>query len=189
MKNYIEEKTFEKTDFSIQKPEKGSYESCRFLNCNFANVILAGIYFCESEFIGCNFSSANLETTGFRDVVFKDCKMLGLRFDLADTFLFEIKPENCVLNHSSFYKTRLKKTIFKKCLLLEVDFTEADLSGSVFDDCELTNALFDRTNLVKADFRTAYNYSIDPGINSVKKARFSVSGIAGLLHRYDIIVE
>ena len=169
MINYIEEKTFEKVDFSIHKPEKGSYEYCRFINCNLANVNLSGIFFCETEFVGCNFSSATIETTGFRNVVFKDCKMLGLRFDLADSFLFEIKPENCVLNHSSFYRTKLKKTVFKKCSLLEVDFTEADLSSAGFEDCELTNALFDHTNLEKTDFRTAYNYSINPAINSIKK--------------------
>lgn len=73
--------------------------------------------------------------------------------------------------------------------LHEVDLTECDLTGSFFDYCDLLNATFDRTNLEKADFRTSFNYSISPETNRIKKARFSLSGIAGLLNKYDIEIE
>jgi uncharacterized protein YjbI with pentapeptide repeats len=66
---------------------------------------------------------------------------------------------------------------------------EADLNSTVFDNCDLLGAVFQNTILEKADFRTAYNYSIDPDINRVKKAKFSASGIAGLLDKYDIEIE
>jgi len=33
------------------------------------------------------------------------------------------------------------------------------------------------------------NYSIDPELNKIKKARFSTQGIAGLLDKYDIEIE
>jgi uncharacterized protein YjbI with pentapeptide repeats len=59
----------------------------------------------------------------------------------------------------------------------------------VFDNCNLTGAAFDNTTLEKADFRTAHNYSVDPERNRVKKARFSIQGLAGLLNRYDIEIE
>jgi hypothetical protein len=39
----------------------------------------------------------------------------------------------------------------------------------------------------KADFRTSYNYSIDP--TKTKLAQFSIDGLKGLLTKYDIIVE
>jgi hypothetical protein len=50
-------------------------------------------------------------------------------------------------------------------------------------------ARFERTVLEKVDFRTSYNFSIDPEVNRMKKARFSLAGIAGLLGKYDIVVE
>jgi uncharacterized protein YjbI with pentapeptide repeats len=78
---------------------------------------------------------------------------------------------------------------FKKCSLQEVDFTEADLSALVFDQCDLAGAIFESTVLEKADFRTAYNYSMDPEKNRLKKARFSLSGVAGLLNKYEILLE
>ena len=59
----------------------------------------------------------------------------------------------------------------------------------MFDNCNLLQAIFDHTVLEKADFRTSYNYSIDPEINRMKKARFSISGISGLLDKYDIDIE
>ena len=120
---------------------------------------------------------------------FKDCKMLGLRFDSCNPFGLSFSFDGCQLNHSSFYKTKIKKTVFSNSQLQETDFAEADLTGAVFDNCDLMNAVFDRTLLEKADLRTSYNYTIDPETNRLKKAKFSVSSIAGLLAKYDINIS
>jgi hypothetical protein len=49
--------------------------------------------------------------------------------------------------------------------------------------------MFEGTNLEKTDFRSAFNYSLDPEINRMKKARFSLPGVTGLLGKYGIEVE
>jgi fluoroquinolone resistance protein len=94
-----------------------------------------------------------------------------------------------MLNHSTFYGTKIKKTIFRNSQLNETDFTECDLSGSIFDNCDLTRAIFQHSIIEKADFRTSYNFSIDPEVNKIKKAKFSLNEIAGLLDKYDIEIE
>ena len=71
----------------------------------------------------------------------------------------------------------------------EVDFTECDLTATVFDNCDLLNAKFENTLLQKTDLRSAFNYTINPESNKIKKARFSLSGVAGLLDKYDIEIE
>jgi hypothetical protein len=43
--------------------------------------------------------------------------------------------------------------------------------------------------LEKTDFRTAYNYSFDPENNRIKKAKFSLAQVVGLLDKYDIHIE
>jgi hypothetical protein len=43
--------------------------------------------------------------------------------------------------------------------------------------------------LEKADLRTSYNYSIDPETNKIRKARFALLGIRGLLEKYDIPID
>jgi len=111
---------------------------------------------------------------------------LGLHFEDCSDFLFSVSFDNCILNLSSFYKRKLKKIIFKNTSLQEVDFTEADLSLAQFDNCGLRGATFVATILEKADFRNAHNYAIDPELNRIKKAKFSLGGIAGLLNKYDI---
>jgi uncharacterized protein YjbI with pentapeptide repeats len=70
--------------------------------------------------------------------------------------------------------------------LQEVDFSEADLNSSIFDNCDLMRATFENTILEKVDLRTSYNYSLDPELNRIRKAKFSMSGIVGLLNKYDI---
>lgn len=165
------------------------YQRCTFRRCDLSNANLSGKIFTECEFIGCNLTLANISGASFSSVTFTDCKLAGLRFDQCNSFLFTIRCEGCILDRSSFYTVKAKKTEFIKCSMKETDLSECDLSGSLFDLCDLERAVFDRTNLEKADLRTAYHYSIDPAVNRIAKAKFSVSGIAGLLDKYDIVIE
>lgn len=114
---------------------------------------------------------------------------MGIQFQECNSFLLSFRFENCILKLSVFYKLKLKKTGFINCNLQEADFTEADLTSAVFDNCDLHRTLFFGTNLEKADFRSSYNYSLDPERNRIKKARFSRLGIAGLLDKYNIEIE
>lgn len=189
MSNYIEDKTFEKIDGTKMPIDIAEYEHCDFINCNFSEANLSGAVFSSCKFKDCNLSMAVLAKTSFRNVQFVNCKMLGLRFENCNDFLFEIHVDSCTLNLSSFYKLKLKKMRLKNSSLHEVDFSEVDLSASIFDNCDLLNATFDKSILEKADFRTAYNYIIDPESNRIKKAKFSRNGIAGLLNKYDIEIE
>jgi uncharacterized protein YjbI with pentapeptide repeats len=115
--------------------------------------------------------------------------MLGLHFDSCDEFGLSFSFENCILNNCTFYKIKIKKTTFKNTQLQEADFTECDMTESLFDNCDLTKATFYNTIIEKADFRTSSNYSIDPENNRIKKAKFSIHGIPGLLEKYDIIID
>jgi fluoroquinolone resistance protein len=185
----IEEKKFEQIDFNKAGLAEAEYENCSFIGCDFSDFNLSHFYFTDCEFSGCNLSMAKLGKTAFRDILFKDCKMLGLHFEHCKELLFSASFDHCILNLSCFYNWKLKKTVFKDCSLQEVDFTEADLTEAVFHHCDLAGAIFDNTVLEKADFRTAFHYVINPEMNKIKKAKFSTTGIAGLLRKYDIEIE
>jgi uncharacterized protein YjbI with pentapeptide repeats len=79
--------------------------------------------------------------------------------------------------------------VFKYSQLKEVDFTESDLTNALFESCDLMMATFDHTILEIADFRSAFNYTIDPEINKLKGAKFSTLGLSGLLAKYNIEIE
>jgi fluoroquinolone resistance protein len=182
----FEFQTFDKVDFTTKAPEKAEYDQCIFLNCNFYESDISDITFSGCLFENCDFSLVRCMNAVFNDVRFVNCKLLGVHFDTCNPLLFSVYFENCLIRISSFYKLRLKKTKFIRCNLQEADFTDSDLSGALFDDCDLQGALFENTNLERADLLTSYHFSIDPEKNRIRKARFSRSGISGLLDKYDI---
>jgi len=187
--DYFSDQHVEKIEYSLQPLPKGEYENCKFSNCNFANSTVSECIFSTCEFKNCNLSLVNLNKTALRYVAFIDCKLTGLQFQTCNDFLFAVRFENCIINLASFYNLKIKKTTFKNSRLHEVDFAEADLSSSIFDGCDLSRAIFDNTDLSASDFRTAFNYSIDPERNKIKKAKFSLSGVMGLLEKYEILIE
>ncbi len=188
-KPFIADKDFRGIDYTENKLGKGEYENCVFNGCDFSDSDLSNNHFMECKFIDCNLSNANLKHTMFKEVLFRGCKMLGLKFSDCDSIFMSFNFEVCSLNLSSFFQLKLKNTNFKNCKLQEVDFVESDLTQVLFGDCDLKNAIFERTILEGADFRTSYNFSLDPELNSIRKAKFSKEGIVGLLDKYKIVVE
>lgn len=189
MDQLVVEQAFEKQNYTHTPLPKGEYDGCSFHDCVFAESDLSNTTFIDCHFEDCDLSNATLKDTGLKGVRFRNCKMLGLVYVDCTDFLFSVAYENCQLNFSSFYKINLRKTVFDQCSLVEVDFTEADLSEAVFKDCDLSGATFERTNLEKADLRTAQNYIFDPEQNHIKKAKFSLEGVTGLLAKYDIKIS
>ncbi|MNL55584.1 Pentapeptide repeats (8 copies) [compost metagenome] len=114
---------------------------------------------------------------------------MGINFSECIDFLFSVSFQNCILDYSSFEGKKMVKTTFADCSLKGAVFANTDLKGSKFDNCNLDSAQFERTNLREANLSTAINYAIDPELNDIKKARFSIHGIPGLLNKYDIKIE
>ena len=180
---------FENIDFSELKLPTGDYEDCVFSKCTFTNCNLRGSNFGDCEFVDCDLSMVNLTDVTLRSIRFKRCKMLGVKFESCNGLLFSVGFEQCQLDLSSFHMLTLAKTEFQECRLVEVDFSKADLTSAVFHQCDLSGAVFLQSNLEKSDFRTAIHYSIDPELNRMKKARFSIDGLGGLLGKYDLNLD
>lgn len=186
---YVDNKVFDKINYSSKPLPKGEYDGCTFNACDFSNTYLSDILFTDCSFIGCNLSMVKLHKTSLVDLIFKDCKILGVHFEDCNPFSISFSFENCILNHSSFYKMKIQKTIFRNCKLQEVDFLETDLSSAIFDQSDLMNAHFEQTILEKADLRTATNYNIDPTINKLRNAMFSYPEVLSLLGKFQVKVS
>ena len=182
---YISDLTFAKSSII----QKGEYDNCVFLACNFSELDLSDFKFIDCLFQECNLSLSLLNKTVFREVNFKYCKLLGLRFEDCHSFGLSFTLDQCQLTNSSFYPLKIKNTVFKYSQLKEVDFTESDLSNALFESCDLMMATFEHTILEKADFRSSFNYILDPEINKLKGAKFSTLGLSGLLTKYNIEIE
>jgi fluoroquinolone resistance protein len=115
--------------------------------------------------------------------------MLGLHFDDCNPFLLSFDFSSCILNFSSFYRLKLKNIRFEDCKLEEAEFVETDLTGAIFKNCDLRGAVFEGAILEHADLRTAFHFSIDPEKTRIKRAKFSVQNVGGLLGKYNIFIE
>lgn len=189
MREYFESKTFENVDFTVQPLQEADYEQCSFVRCDFTETVLNDLAFIESTFTGCNLSNTKVASAGFRDVKFLGCKLIGVDFSVCNPAMIAFSFEDCIMDYVSLARLHLKKTEFKNCSLVRAFFDDADLSSAKFTGCNLENAVFGKTNLEKADLSTSYNYIIDPENNRIRKAKFSTSGIAGLLMKYDILIQ
>lgn len=188
MQSHNEDQTFTKIA-ATQIKGSPTFENCKFISCDFANASLDGMVFMDCIFEDCNLLLASVGNTGFQDVMFKRCKLSGVNFRKSRDFLFGVNFEGCILDNAIFYKTKNKKATFTDCSMTETDLTEADLTEAKFINCNLNRAFFSRTILKGADLRTSYNFSIDPDDNAIRKARFSLHGLPGLLGKYDIKID
>jgi uncharacterized protein YjbI with pentapeptide repeats len=186
---YIQDKLFKHNDAEPVILQRAEYENCTFTGLHLLKADLRDYKFTDCTFISCNLSLAILENTSLQGIMFKDCKLQGVHFDKCNDFGLDFSFDSCILSHCSFYKKRIRDTMFNNCQMQEADFTGTDLTNCIFNNCNLENAIFNRTVLEKADLHTAYNYSLDPEINRIRKAVFSAAGLAGLLGKYELIIR
>lgn len=184
-----ENKTFDKVVFSDKELKNRNFEDCSFSNCDFSNSNLNTNQFSNCTFAFCNMGMAKLNNTSLRDVLFKDSKLIGINFQECKDFLFRVNFENCLLDYTSFSGKKMSKTKFLNCSVKNANFANTDLSDAIFQNCNLSETLFEKTQLKNCDFRTSYNYNIDPELNFIKKAKFSRNGLEGLLEKYDLQID
>lgn len=182
-------KTFEKVIYLDKKINNREFEGCIFKNCDFSNSDFSYNTFTDCEFIDCNLAMTRLSGSSMKNISFKNCKLLGIQFNECEDFLFSVYFVECILDYSSFANKKMPKTKFINSSLKEVTFIGTNLSGSTFDNTDLSGAIFNATELKEVDFLTAYNYTIDPEFNPMRKAKFATQGISGLLEKYDIKIQ
>lgn len=188
-KESFENRDFKDQNYSIEGLPLGTYENCLFNSCIFNASDISESTFMDCKFEHCDLSMANVNGTAFKEVRFTHCKLLGLHFEECNPFLLKMYFHSCIMNYSSFVNVKLRHTKFVECKMEEVDFTQADLSSAIFKDCELAHAIFENTILDKADLRSANNISLDPELNQIYQAKFSMQSALGLLKKYQIIIE
>lgn len=180
---------FENLNYVHKMTRNVEFEQCTFIHCDFSDGGFASCKFVDCTFTHCNFSNAGLGNSQLKGVSFVDCKLMGVNFGECSDFLFSVGFKGCMLDYASFTRKKMMKTVFSDSSLKGVDFSFCDLSKSKFDQVDLMDAIFEKAILKEADLRYAINFIIDPEQTNLRKAKFSQQGLAGLLSRYDLIIE
>ena len=189
MTNYFLDSNFNHIAFATDELNLKEFERCVFMNCDFTACNFIGVTFIDCHFKVCNFDGAKINHVALRTVRFEQCQIKEVNFSMCDKLIFEISFIECILDFSKFYTLKIKGTAFTDCSLIAVDFMNADLTAVIFENCDLYRSEFNKAIANKANFRTSYNYAIDPEKTKVKKAIFSLSEVKGLLYKHDLKIK
>lgn len=183
---------------SLDRQEMNGIEfsGCTFLKCSFEEVSFTACRFYDCSFKKCNLNLARIDGAVFRNTRFEDSKVIGVNWvkaawgkpGLRQPFK-SIDFYKSTLNYSSFMGLSLPKIMIQKCIARDVDFSDASLKQADFSFTDFTNAVFRHTDLTEANFVGATNYFIQPALNTLKKARFSLPEAMTLLYNLDIEIQ
>ncbi|OUS27031.1 hypothetical protein A9Q99_17665 [Gammaproteobacteria bacterium 45_16_T64] len=186
---YLSE-SFVSLDLCYEEISDLEFEDCTFTECDWSDAVLSRCRFIECHFIKCNLSNANVAHSKFLDVVFEECKIIGLDWTKCDwpnlSLPSPIRFNRCIMNDSSFYGLSLSELVLDECKCHDADFREADVSEGNFSGTDLANSVFGRTNLSGVDFTEATHYTIDIYENNLKGAKFCRYEAVRLLEGLDI---
>lgn len=189
MPDYFLDIEYNNTIYSEEDVNFKEFECCTFTNCNFSQCIFVAVTFIDCTFNDCTFSKAKINYVAFRTVTFNRCEIKEVNFAMCDKLIFEIAFTDCILDFSKFYTLKIKGTSFTNCSLIAVDFMATDLTEVIFENCDLYRSEFAKAVANKANFKTSYNYTIDPKVTKLKKAVFALEGLKGLLYKHEIVVQ
>jgi uncharacterized protein YjbI with pentapeptide repeats len=104
------------------------------------------------EFSGCDLASLRWAGGKLSRVWFDSCRLLGARFIEVSTE--HVVFTGCKLDYSVFEQMRITgPVLFAGCSMREAEFTSCDLTGSLFDDCDLRLTGFGRGSYRGCDLR------------------------------------
>ncbi|MFD2933254.1 pentapeptide repeat-containing protein [Spirosoma flavum] len=173
----------------LDKAANQEFELCTFKKLDLSRIAITDSNFINCRFEDCNLTRAELRNTKLYDVSFVNCRLAHVDFGSCNAFGFHVNFQECQLDYTVFLNRKLKKAHFTDCSLKEAHFLKCDLTGTVFDQCNLELARFEGNNLTQVDFSSSYNLEINPDDNKVKKARFSLQNLPGLLVKYDLVIS
>lgn len=175
------DETFEGMDVKGERLSGKTFDGCAFRDCNLSGADLQSTRFLGCHFERCDLSNVRVRGATLREIVAKDCKMLGIDFTAAAQFVSP-KFENCVLSYASFVQMDVKKAKFDGCIFREADFSNANMQEVSCVGADFAGAVFKRTILAKADFRRAIGYALDASECNVRGMKASLPEALTLLN-------
>jgi fluoroquinolone resistance protein len=163
--------------------------ACRIEHCDFTEADLSRCVFEDCRFISCNFSNPVVARSRFAGSTFEECKFVGVNFRHCDQLVFDVEFEACRLQSCNFSELKMKEAKFRACKIDACFFEDSYLVGAIFDDSIFDGTLFHACDLTRASFRSARGYAIDPRVNKVEKAVFSVPDVLALVECFGVRIE
>ena len=182
---------FKKVVLKNDQVHQKEFGSCTFIKCFFNETDFQDCSFHDCTFKGCDLSLVKLKGCSFTNTRFEDSQVIGVNWTetawaTSKVIFTPVDFFGCVINYSTFMGLNLKKAVMSKCTARDVSFEEANLTQANCTFTDFMNSRFIHTNLTGVDFTGAKNYAIAPGLNTLKKTKFSLPEAMSLLYNLDI---
>jgi fluoroquinolone resistance protein len=191
-KAYYANEVFKEVQLAHTEVVSSEFYDCVFSHSTFAESVFRGCRFINCVFRDCDLSLVKVAESRFASTRFENSRVIGVNWTEAHWpkagVANPLSFSKCAISHSTFIGLSLQSMELRDCVASDVDFREADLSLADFGATDLSGSLFSKTNLSGADLSRALNYSIDPGQNALKRAKFSLPEAMSLLHTMDIVL-
>lgn len=185
--SYFKEK-FSKLALTQESIKEIEFEQCQFIDCSFIDCHIEQSHFYNTKFFNSSLSAVLPIDSRFIDVSFSNSKVIGIDWTRSQS-IQNLSFINSQINYSNFRQLEIPNSIIVSCEAKEVDFNETNLSSSDLHDTDFDQSIFHKTNLTKCNFLGAKNYFIDPRVNFIKKAQFSLPEALTLLQSFDISIN
>lgn len=186
---YLSE-NFIELNFAGKQIVEKEFDNCTFKNCDFNEMTFSRCKFIDCQFINCNLNMIKISYSKFLDVTFEDCKMLGIDWTKASWPNFNLysplKFYNSLINDCNFFGLNLNEIVIEGCKAQRVDFRSGCFANGDFSYSDLSESLFNETDLTCANFTDSTDYNIDIFNNQIKNAKFSRYQAINLLNSLDI---
>ena len=184
---------FSELDSVKNRIKASTFERCEFVSCDFREAEFMDCRFTERTFQDSDLSLVKFTQTGFTEIQFDRCKIVGVNWTTLDwkgiTVVAPVEFCSCDISFSVFRGLRLPGLKVRNCKAREVDFVLCDLTGAEFVHSDLANTRFSSTKLNDCDFRESSNYIINPTENSVAGANFNFPDVLNLLSSFEIHID
>ncbi len=180
---------FRNVDWSGSDLARIEFDGCSFFRCNFSETVLDGALFDACRFEECNLSNPIIKAARFIDAAFDKCKLMGVNFFSCDQSLMDAEFLGCAMTACNFSGLSMKKSVFRLCTIKDSSFQDAFLQDADFSESIFSDTLFHNCDLQKASFYKARGYAIDPRVNKIQKAIFSVPDVLALVENFGIIIR
>jgi uncharacterized protein YjbI with pentapeptide repeats len=169
--------------------QQKEFVGCTFERCRFVGSVFEQCRFDGAVFRDCDLSVIKLPNTSLVDVRFEGCKLIGVDWTAVSTRFLRMSFDRCLLSNSTFARMDLQGLVLVACTCHDCDFLGANLARATCHNTDFAKSRFVQANLSKADFTGATRYLIDPTMNTVKGAIFSLPEAVSLLRGLGVVIR
>ncbi len=181
---------FKRLTYRNQTITRQKFDACMFDHCSFQETVFQSCRFNDCTFTDCDLRLAKVPGSSFRNVIFERSNVTGINWAdgswAKSGLLNSVGFRDCEVSYDTFIGLDLRKLVMTRCIAKAVDFSDANLTQANCTETDFFESRFVHTNLTEADFTHARNYFIDPTLNTLKKAKFSLPEAIALLRGLNI---